>query len=65
MGSVKIIHMSKLDVAGAISKINGEQKGGVMEVAIFFDVEDVFLEVCNLLFYIIVPSFLCRSKSKI
>ncbi|KAK6604388.1 hypothetical protein H4I95_06291 [Botrytis cinerea] len=44
MGSVKIIHMSKLDVAGAISKINGEQKGGVMEVAIFFDVEDVFLE---------------------
>ncbi|TEY42761.1 hypothetical protein BOTCAL_0383g00010 [Botryotinia calthae] len=44
MGSVEIIHMSKLDVAGAIAKGNGETKGGVMEVATFFDVEDVFFE---------------------
>ncbi|KAF7887796.1 hypothetical protein EAF00_010090 [Botryotinia globosa] len=44
MGSVEIIHASKLDVAGAIAEENAGQKGGVMEVATFFDVEDVFLE---------------------
>ncbi|KAF7952787.1 hypothetical protein EAE96_006013 [Botrytis aclada] len=44
MGSVEIIHARKLDVAGAIAKGTPEQKGGVMEVATFFDVEDVFLE---------------------
>ncbi|TGO47590.1 hypothetical protein BCON_0271g00110 [Botryotinia convoluta] len=44
MGSAEIIHVRKLDVAGAIEKGNAGQKGGVMEVATFFDVEDVFLE---------------------
>ncbi|KAF7867420.1 hypothetical protein EAF04_005503 [Stromatinia cepivora] len=37
MESAEIIHVGRLNVKGAIGK-------GVMEVAIFFDVEDIFIE---------------------
>lgn len=57
VGSVEIIHASKLDVAGAIAKGNAGQKGGVMEVATFFDVEDVFLEVGGVLSLFIICCF--------
>lgn len=65
MGSVEIIHARKLDVAGAIAKGNAGQKGGVMEVATFFDVEDVFLEVGGVLCYIYHVLSPSKSKSKI